>query len=65
MRVTREMKERIENGFDLSVEKNGKEFYFFKEEDGCWNCDISVDGEIEETNFFETNEEVIEEIKRI
>lgn len=65
VRISKEIKERIEKGFDVLIEKNGKEYFFFKEEDSdYWTQDIIVDGEIEETNFI-PDDEILDEIKSI
>lgn len=64
MKITKYIRERIERGFDLLIEKGEKEFFFFREGE-CWNCDVIINGEIEETNFFDTDKEVLDEIKNI
>ena len=64
-RITKEIKNRFENGFDILIKKAGKEYFFFKDEDSeDWTCDISENGEIIETNFI-SDDEVLEEIKNI
>lgn len=66
MRVTKEIKERIERRFDVRFERKGK-FYFFYYQEECetWILDIYVDDEIDETIFLDTDQDVIEEIKDI
>lgn len=62
MRVTKQIKERLENGLDVLLRKEDKEWFIFKD-DECWTIDIIVDGETQVTNFFDNIEDLIYEIK--
>lgn len=62
-RITKDIKNRIEKGLDVRIEKGGKEYFFFKDNEE-WTRDIIVDGEVVETDFFD-DEDVLYEIKNI
>lgn len=61
----KEIRERIEKGFDIHFAKGKKEYFFFKDENADdWTCDISINGELKETNFISADD-VFDEIKYI
>lgn len=70
MMLSKEIKNRIKKGFDVKIETDEKFYFFYKQEFtngeiGGWCCDIYEENEIVETNFFDTDDDVIDEIKSI
>ena len=68
-RITKEIKSRIEKGFDIRIKKGGKFYFFYKQEFtdgeiGEWICDIYKNDELVETNFID-EEDLLFEIKYI
>lgn len=55
----------MKGGFDIQFTKGKKEYFFFKDENADdWTCDISINGELKETNFISADD-VFDEIKYI
>ena len=65
MTITKNIKDRVKKGFDIRIEANGKFYWFYKNEVGDWCCDVYIDNELDECNFFSDDAEVIEEIEFI
>ena len=65
MKITKNIKDRVKKGFDIRIEAGEKFYWFYKNEVDDWCCDIYVDGELDECNFFSDDMEVIEEIELI
>ena len=68
-RITKDIINRIEKGFDIRIKKGGKFYFFYKQEFadgeiGEWTCDIYKDDELIETNFID-DEDLLFEIKYI
>ena len=65
MTITKNIKDRVKKGFDIRIEADGKFYWFYKNEVDDWCCDVYIDNELDECNFFSDDAEVIEEIELI
>lgn len=63
-RITKDIINRIEKGFDIRIKKGGKFYWFYKNDFDDWCCDIYKNDELIETNFFD-EEDLLFEIKYI